>query len=61
MTKITTVYNKDYISNREAADKYHYCLKSIRRWAKSRKIKGFKHAGKWWVYEPSLKAWINSL
>ncbi len=61
MVKITTSYNKDYISTREAANKYNYCLKSIRRWAKSRKVKAFKHARKWYVHEPSLKAWVDSL
>ncbi len=61
MTQITILENKKYISTSEAADKYNYCLRSIRRWAKRRKVKGFKHAGKWYVYEPSLKLWIDSL
>ncbi len=61
MSRITIIDSKDYISTREAADKYNYCLKSIRTWAKSRKVKGFKHAGKWYVYEPSLKLWVDNL
>ena len=61
MTKVITLYSKDYISTREASDKYKYCLKHIRYWIKHRKVKGFKHAGKWYVYEPSLKLWIDSL
>ncbi len=61
MAKITTLDNEDYISTREAANKYNYCLRSIRNWASSRKVKAFKHAHKWYVHEPSLKTWIDSL
>ncbi len=61
MTKTTILTSKDYISTREAANKYNYCLRNIRDWARSRKIKAVKHSRKWYVHEPSLKAWINSL
>ena len=61
MVQVTTLSNKDYISTQEASKRYNYCLKSIRRWAKTRKVKAFKHARKWYVYEPSLRAWINHL
>ena len=58
---ITLLDIKDYISVREAADKYFYSLKGIRYLIKRRMVKAFKHARKWWVYEPSLKTWVNSL
>ena len=61
MTKITILSSKDYISVREVADKYNYSLKGIRYLIKRRRVKAFKHARKWYVYEPSLKAWVNSL
>ena len=52
--------SKDYISVRKAADKYNYSLKGIRCLIKRRKIKAFKHARRWYVHEPSLKAWIDN-
>ena len=61
MTKVTIFSSNNYLSTREAADKYFYSLKTIRRWIKKRRVKGFKHARKWYVHEPSLAAWINSL
>ncbi len=61
MTKVTMLSSEGYISTQEASQKYNYCLKSIRGWIKSRKVKGFKHARKWYVNEPSLKAWVEQL
>ena len=61
MAKVIILSREDYISTREAANKYHYCLKTIRLLVKKRKVKGFKHAHKWYAHEPSLKTWINSL
>ncbi len=61
MAKVIILSREDYISTREATDKYHYCLKTIRCLVKNRKVKGFKYVRKWYVYEPSLKTWINSL
>ncbi len=61
MTKITTLSNENYISTQEASKRYNYCLKSIRRWVKTRKVKGFKHARKWYVHEPSLRVWVEQL
>ena len=52
--------SKDYISVREAANKYNYSLKGIRYLIKRHRVKAFKHARKWWVYEPSLKRWIKN-
>ena len=51
------LYNDDYISTPEAQAKYGYSLRHLSRLAKKRKIKGFKHANKWWIHEPSLKAY----
>ena len=50
---------EDYISAREAAYKYFYCLKTIRRQAHARKVKAFRHGRKWYIYKPSLKAWLH--
>ncbi len=59
MTQI--LFNEDYISTKEASERYNYSLKTIRLWIKTRKVKAFKHARKWYVHEGSLEAWVNHL
>lgn len=59
MAKVIILSMEDYISAREAAYKYFYCLKTIRRWANARKVKAFRHGRKWYICKPSLKAWLH--
>ena len=51
---------KNYISVRQASDKYYYSLRSIRYLIKNHRIKAIKHARKWWIDEPSLIQLINN-
>ena len=48
--------SENYISTKQASEKYSYSLKALRYLIKTKKVKAFKHSNKWYIYEPSLEA-----
>jgi hypothetical protein len=49
-----------YIFLQKAATKYFYTAPTLVEWVKRRHIKGLKQAGKWWIDETSLIAYLQS-
>jgi hypothetical protein len=49
-----------YIPLPKAAQKYYYTAPTIVVWVKRGHITGVKQAGKWWIEEKSLIAYLES-
>jgi Helix-turn-helix domain len=60
MAKDTLLKSDDYISTKEASQKYNYSMKAIRGWLRKHNIRSFKQGNKWYVHEPDIKTLVEA-